>query len=166
MRDKLLSLSLIALALVLTPAADADAQMPKRGTYASHFGWYATGKVFELEKGHAFFVGEFGGTNFNDEGKGFLHSASVVCPGSNDIRPSGIAQGVCIVTDPQGDKAFVVWKCTTDQPGPGGKCDGDFQWTGGTGKYAGLRGSNKFYGVTILPTNSGYSIWKGEWELP
>ena len=40
------------------------------------------------------------------------------------------------------------------------------QWTGGTGKYRGIKGNNKFYGVTIAPTASGYSSWEGSWELP
>lgn len=154
----------VSIAIVALAGAQAEAQLPKHGTYTSKFGWYAIGKVFELEKDHVFFVGEFSGTNFNDEGRGFLHDASVVCPGSNDIKAPGSAQGYCIVTDSDGDKAFLVWKCTSDRPG--GKCDGDFQWTGGSGKYTGLRGNNGFYGVTILPTSSGYAVWKGEWELP
>src|SRR5712691_7003551 len=127
MRDRLASASLITLSLVLVLTAGTEAQIAKRGTYAGHFGCYSTGKVFELEKGHACVSGEFSGTSFNDEGKGFLQDASVVCPGTYDIRPGGISQGVCIVTDLQGDKAFLVWKCAVDQPGPGGKCDGDFQ---------------------------------------
>ena len=53
--------------------------------------------------------------------------------------------------------------CNGAFPGP---CNGTFQWTGGTGKYTGIKGSNKFYGVTIAPTASGYSVWEGSWELP
>jgi hypothetical protein len=163
---KIIIRTLLVLAALLVLSPKAEAQMAKRGTYAVHFGWHSAGKVFELEKEHVFWVGEFSGTTFNDEGKGFLHNASLVCPASYDIRPGGIAQGVCIMTDLQGDKAFSVWKCTVDQPGPGGKCEGDNRWTGGTGKYAGLKGGNRFYGVTILPTSSGYSVLNGEWELP
>ena len=48
----------VAVGLVLVLGAHAEAQMAKQGTYAGHFGWYAIGKTFELEKDHAFWVGE------------------------------------------------------------------------------------------------------------
>jgi hypothetical protein len=63
-----------------------DAQMAKGGTFTSQFGWYANGKTYEAEKDHFLFVGDFSGTNFNDAGRGFLHFASIVCPGINDRR--------------------------------------------------------------------------------
>ena len=153
--------TLTALICVLVFGAHAEAQLPKQGTYTSHFGWYATGKTFELEKGHILFQGEFDGTNFNDAGHGFLHKTSVVCPGVNDVinGASRASQGYCVVTDQDGDKAFLVWKA-------GKGFDGDFQWTGGTGKYTGITGNNAFTALLIGPTPSGYSVWKGEWKLP
>ena len=85
-----------------------------------------------------------------------------MCPGVND-RTSGGAQahGYCTVTDEDGDKAFVIWQCK-GQP----RCDGDFQWTGGTGKYTGLKGTTSFTGVPIGSTASGYSLFNGNWQLP
>ncbi len=142
--------------------------LEKQGKYSIHFGWYGVGKVFEIGEDHGFFVGEFSGTVFNDEGKGFLHHASVVCPGADDII-NGIsnAHGYCTITDWDGDKVFVVWKCKGSKGSP--RCEGDFQWTGGTGKYTGIKGNNNFYGVhqnIVGPTPQGYSIWWGEWKLP
>lgn len=141
--------------------------LEKEGTFTAHFGWYAVGNTFEIggDKNHVFFVGEFSGTVFNDAGKGFLHLAAVVCPGVDDItnRVSN-AHGYCTITDQDGDKIYVVWKC---KGGP--RCEGDFQWTGGTGKYTGIKGDNTFYGVHENITGltlQGYSIWKGEWKLP
>jgi hypothetical protein len=143
--------------------------LEKQGTFTAHFGWYAVGTTFEIggDKDHVFFVGEFSGTVFNDAGKGFLHLASVSCPGVDDVI-NGVsnAHGYCTITDQDGDKAFVVWKCKGKDPS---RCEGDFQWTGGTGKYTGIRGNNTFYGVhrnIVGPTPQGYSIWKGEWKLP
>ncbi len=135
----------------------------KEGKFTSKFGWYSKGQMVEVGPEHVFFVGEFGGTNFNDKGNGFMDKSSVVCPGAMDIN-KGMhdGHGYCIVTDNDGDKAFAVWKCTGAE-----LCKGDFQWTGGTGKYKGISGNNSFYAqVGIGGTPQGYSIWDGEWKLP
>src|SRR5579872_5865843 len=95
---------------VLLPLQAAD--LPKQGKFTAKFGWYAVGKVFELEKDHIFWVGEFSGTVFNDAGSGFMHLASLVCPGSNDIHldgQQGRADGYCVMTDKEGDKLYSVW---------------------------------------------------------
>ena len=156
--------TLTALVYVLGLGAHAEAQLAKQGTYTSHFGWYAMGKTYELEKGHTFFQGEYSGTNFNDAGTGFLHNTSVVCPGMTEVWEGGRgeSQGNCIITDQEGDKVFLVWKCTN----PGAGCQGDFQWKGGTGKYTGITGNNTFTGFSIGATSSGHAVWKGEWKLP
>src|SRR5437867_2016424 len=140
---------------------NAEAQLAKQGTYSGKFGWYAVGKGFEIEKGHEFWVGEFSGTFFNDAGEGFMHETSWVCPGVNDVinGVSQVSHGYCVITDKDGDKAFLVWKA-------GKGFEGDFQWTGGTGKYTGITGNNAFTALLIGPTPSGYSLWKGEWKLP
>ena len=110
MQSKGLWSLLVAVGIVLVLGAQADAQMAKQGTYAGNFGWYAIGKTFELEKDHAFWVGEFSGTFFNEAGQGFLHGTSWVCPGVNDLTngASTASQGYCVVTDKEGDKAFLV----------------------------------------------------------
>jgi hypothetical protein len=154
--------TLAAIACVLWCGARAEAQLAKQGTYAGNFGWYAVGKTVELEPGHEFFLGEYSGTFLNDAGQGFLHGTSWVCPGVNDRTPGGAqAHGYCTVTDEDGDKAFVIWQCK-GQP----RCDGDFQWTGGTGKYMGLKGQTNFAGMPIGSTASGYSRFQGNWQLP
>ena len=152
---------LVALSIVLFLGAYAEAQMAKQGTYSGNFGWYAVGKTFEIEKDHAFWVGEFSGTFFNEAGQGFLHGTSWVCPGVNDITNgvSTSSHGYCVVTDKDGDKAFLAWM--------GAKgFEGDYQWTGGTGKYTGIKGNNTFRAVALLPTAKGYGLLKGEWQLP
>ena len=51
-----------------------------------NFGWLGVGKVFQLEKGHIFWVGEFSGSFANDKGKGSpLDGTGWKCPGANDI---------------------------------------------------------------------------------
>ncbi len=46
------------------------------------------------------------------------------------------AGGYCIVSDPDGDQAYLTWQHTGDTlRGPG-----TFEWTGGTGKYKEIKG--------------------------
>jgi hypothetical protein len=156
---------LAAVAIMLSLGARAGAQLAKQGTYTGKFGWYAIGKTFDIEKDHMLFVGEFNGTVFNDTGSGFLHGTAFVCPGMNDVlRGLSLAsQGYCVVTDKDGDKAFLTWKGRKmTEPS---RVAGDYQWANGTGKYTGITGNNTFEAIFITPT-AGYSALKGKWKLP
>jgi hypothetical protein len=127
------------------------------------FGWMGVGKVYELDKGHIVWIGEFGGTFFNDQGPGSpFHDAGVRCPGSNEFdfnRGRSRANGYCIVTDSAGDQAFLSWELAGDTH----RGAGTFRYTGGTGKYAGIAGDNAFTGATEVNwkdgMSTGYSIW-------
>jgi hypothetical protein len=73
--------------------------------------------------------------------------------------------GYCIATDKEGDKAVLKWACTRG----GDRCVGAFDWTGGTGKYVGIRGRSQFDGGQIAegPLGAiGDSNFKGKWNLP
>jgi hypothetical protein len=148
----------------------ALAEPAKSGEYKGLFGWLTIGKTYTIKEGHALFVGEFSGTFFNDSGEGtFLHKSAVACPGSYEFNfddKRGIASGFCIVTDRDGDKAFLQWNCQGDTV----ECPGTFTWIGGTGKYTGLSGKNKFNGVLVGSgehgNSMGYSYWEGNWKLP
>jgi hypothetical protein len=75
------------------------------------------------------------------------------------IQNSG--HGYCIVTDKDGDKAFLV-----RQAGKGsapGRFDGTFQWTKGTGKLTGIQGNNAYQ---IGKNPASWIVWEGEWRLP
>ena len=154
-----------ALALVLVVSVTAQAQLAKQGKYRGMFSAWSAGTTHEIEKGHVFFVGAFSGVFFNDVANGFIDKNAVECPGVNDIV-NGLSlanHGYCIVTDKDGDKAFQVWKGKDTSPNVGG---GDFQWTGGTGKYSGIKG-NGTYRYTGISNTPGYSVvWEGEWQLP
>ena len=137
--------------------------MDKEGKYSAKFGWSSKGQMYEVGPDHNVFVGEFSGTIFNDKGEGFLNMASVVCPGYLDINKGmNDAHGYCVITDEDGDKAYLVWRCKGDKI-----CKGDEQWTGGTGKYERITGNNSLFALpSIGGTPQGYSIWEGEWKLP
>ncbi len=156
---------LTALILAFAVSVAAEAQMPKQGRFRGNFGVTAVGTPHQIEEGHVFFVGAFSGVFFNDVAGGFLDKSSVVCPGVNDIvnGTSTGNHGYCIVTDKDGDKAFLVWQGKDTSPNAGG---GDQEWTGGTGKYAGLRGKSTYRYTGIGATPSFAVVWDGEWQLP
>jgi hypothetical protein len=41
------------------------------------FGYFGTGKAYEIEKGHTYWVGEFSGTFFNDKKDGLFDRAGI-----------------------------------------------------------------------------------------
>jgi hypothetical protein len=155
----------MAVAVVTVLGATAEAQqLQKSGKYTGKFGNQAVGQTYELEKGHVFFVGMFYGVFFNDVADGFLDKTDVTCPGVNDVV-GGVAaanHGYCIMTDKDGDKAFLVWQGKGSGPGSNG---GTFQWTGGTGKFLGIQGNNTWRGAFIA-NMGGAVVWEGEWRLP
>ena len=154
----LVTAAAVALALGLVmPARAQDWKV------TGEFGWFGVGKAYQIEKGHFYWVGEFSGTFFNDKGQGSLfHRAGVKCPAFFDAdvnNKKGKAAGYCIITDTDGDQAYATWQNAGDTVrGPG-----TFEYTGGTGKYKGISGSNTFVGVTQVNwqdgTSTGYATW-------
>lgn len=148
--------------LMLSPATQAQDWKP-----VGQFGWFGAGKAYPIEEGHFYWVGEFSGTFFNDKGPGNLfHLAGVRCPAYYDLdlnKQTTRAGGYCIVTDLDGDQAYLTWENASTSVGPGAPGPGTFEYTGGTGKYAGIRGKNKFTGITLVNwsdgTTSGYATW-------
>jgi hypothetical protein len=127
------------------------------------FGWFGVGKAYEVEKGHYYWVGEFSGTFFNDKGAGnTFHLSGVKCPAFFDAdfnKGKSSAGGYCIVSDPDGDQAYLTW----NNAGNIKAHTGTFEWTGGTGKYKGISGGNTFTSGTQINwadgTSSGFAIW-------
>ena len=156
---------LSALTLVFAVGVTAEAQLPKQGRFRGNFGVQAVGTANQLDEGHVFFVGAFSGVFFNDVANGFIDKSSVVCPGVNDIvNGTSIGNhGYCIVTDKDGDKAFLVWKGQDTSPNAGG---GDQEWIGGTGKYRGIKGKSTYRYTGIGTTPAFAVVWEGEWQIP
>jgi hypothetical protein len=103
------------------------------------------------------------GVIFNNAGKGFMHKARVDCTLMNDVNQGRAnANGTCVITDVDGDKVFLEWKCAGAMPA----CPGDERFVGGTGKYNGISGSSKFQGNFIGATGAGWSDWNGDYKLP
>lgn len=139
------------------------ADLPKSGTYSGHYGWTFTGQVQELGPDRTVYAGVVPGVMFNDAGAGFMHKARVDCTLFNDVNKGRAhANGTCVVTDADGDKIFVEWKCEGVMP----ECPGTERFVGGTGKYTGISGDQVFQGNFIGNTGAGWSDWKGEYKIP
>ena len=158
--------SYIGAALLLMMGAVAQAEaLPKKGSFSGVFSWYvSSGETLEVAKDQLAWGGVASGAFKNDAGNGFLHSAAAACTFSGGFKKDAVTHngGDCVATDPEGDKIAMAWKCTTCPTA------GDFQWTGGTGKYAGIKGRGTYTQVDAGPPGgkSGWSTWKGQWELP
>lgn len=156
-----------AAALLVPLVATAD-QLPKRGSYSGVFGWYVNaGETVPVSKDHVVWGGFSNGSFRNDTGSGFLHAAIVKCSFAGQWKADTGARngGDCVAIDRDGDQLTFVWKCTDCDAGKG-----EFQTTDGTGKYAGIKGRGTFVqtnaGPPDRPVVTGFSTWKGEWELP
>lgn len=68
-----------------------------------------------------------------------------------------------MITHEDDDKAMFVWRCKGQGERP---CEGEAEWTGGTGEYTGLKGSQMFSVVVRSTGNEGHTIFKGQWQLP
>jgi len=113
-----LALAVLCLSL---PAAAAD--LPKSGKYSGHYGWTFTGQVQKLGEDWVVYAGVVPGVMFNDVNKGRAN-----------------ANGTCVVTDADGDNIFVEWKYSGVMPA----CPGTERFVGGTSKYTGISGDQKF----------------------
>jgi hypothetical protein len=126
-------------------------------------GFLGVGKAYEIEKGHAYWVGEYGGTFFNDKGeKSLFDHAGIKCPAWADLdfnKKSGKFGGYCVITDLDGDSAYITWQAA----GTPTRFPGTFDYTGGTGKYKDIKGTNTFVANTVVNwadgTATGYATW-------
>jgi hypothetical protein len=155
--------------LLLSMTALSVGLIGSGGTWAEDWkpvgqaGFHGVGKAYEIEKGHFYWVGEYAGTFFNDKGeKSLFDHAGVKCPAWFDFdlnNKKSKAGGYCVMTDVDGDQAYLTWQnAGTPTRGPG-----TFDWTGGTGKYKEIKGSNTFVGNTVVnwPDGSatGFATW-------
>lgn len=148
---------LLLLAATVFTSSSSAAELAYEGTFA----WLAVGTTYTIEDNHSYFVGEFGGSLVATSKSGPFHGIGIVCPGFNDIGVAG--GGYCVLTDAAGDKAFMDWTCKPAAPTPGALVTSDcsLNFTGGTGKFSGAKGSGPFAAhITAINPNgkaSGYS---------
>lgn len=131
------------------------------------FGWFGVGKAYEIEKGHYFWVGEFSGTFFNEQGEGSpMHKGGLKCPGFNDLdfpNKHTNSGGYCVLTDLDGDRLYMTWRIPSGNPANGSRNAGTIEYKGGTGKFKDWSGRNPFLGTVQINwsdgTATGYASW-------
>lgn len=104
--------------------------------------WRGQGFAFPVGPDQVYMVAVFSGVMFFDDGKGALHGASLVCPGTVDAdlkKGTKTGQAKCVITGEEGDRIFAEYTCTGDAEG----CRGPFKITGGMGKFAGITGGGE-----------------------
>jgi len=152
----LLSMAVLSAGLIVSGGTRAEDWKP-----VGQVGFFGVGKAYEMEKGHFYWVGEYAGFSDKVE-KGLLDHAGVKCPAwadNNFNNKTYKGAGSCTITDHDGDTAYATFQNTGDTVrGPG-----TFEWTGGTGKYKDIKGSNTFVGNTAVNwsdgTASGFATW-------
>jgi hypothetical protein len=155
------NLAALLLAFGAIPSVSA-AELPKSGKFSAHLGWVSKGEAQALGANRTVTSATIDGVVFNDAGKGFLNRARADCSGLLDINQGQVsAAGVCVMTDADGDKINLDWKCT----GPMPTCAGDQHFAGGTGKYNGASGNMKWQANFIGNSSAGWSDWSGDYEL-
>lgn len=127
------------------------------------FGLTGVGQTIEIEPGHIYWLGQYTGTFFSDQGeKGLLDRAGVKCPSWADIDITNkkiIESGYCIMTDVNGDKAIASYQGSGAPP----HTTGTWNWKSGTGKYKDIKGANTYGGNSVVNwpdgSVSGYATW-------
>ena len=154
-----------AFGLVFVMSADsAQAQMAKSGSFDGVAAWSSYGELTETANGSSSWHGGFNGAFLNSAGSGFLHGTAITCPGAGaTVGGRQFYQGLCVVTDAEGDQAMLVWDCEIQADGI---CYGEQAFVAGNGKYEGISGEMTLEGRFIGETAQGVSFWKGEWRLP
>ena len=104
--------------------------------------WEGDGYTFPIGNDRIFMVAVFTGTIFVEDGKGALHTGSIVCPATveGDLKTmTKTGKGHCIITNDDGDRIYADYKCTGDLEA----CRGPFTLVGGTGKFTGITGEGE-----------------------
>ena len=104
--------------------------------------WQGQGQIFPVDIGKLRFLGALEGIMYVETAEGAMNEAFVRCPIVQDIDAadgSTSVTGNCeIVVSPE-DTVFAQITCE----GVAGLCSGDFNLTGGTGRFAGVSGSGQ-----------------------
>jgi hypothetical protein len=129
------------------------------------------GQIFETGPDRATFVGSFTGMIFVETDKGPLDAGYMVCPAILDVNIKDGTQegkGRCTISAKDGSRAYADISCKgVHMVG----CNGDFTFTGGTDRFAGLTGGGPITirsgvqdfavggGNTVQESAGGIIIW-------
>jgi hypothetical protein len=152
----------VVLALAL-PAAAVPAMAEEAGQWFGRAVLVTlSSKSVKLEDraDHTVSVTEFDGAVFNADGKPFLDKARYQVVDLTDAGTS--SGGHKTFTEADGSKVFAKYVLKDAKPK---EFRGTFEFTGGTGKYAGITGRGEYHVVQVSDT----ALWdelRGEYKIP
>ena len=114
----------------------------------------------ENQADHTVSVTEYDGAVFNADGKSFLDKARYQVVDLTDAGTS--SGGHKTFTEADGSKVFAKYVLKDAKPK---EFRGTFEFTGGTGKYAGITGRGEYHVVQVSDT----ALWdelRGEYKIP
>lgn len=150
---KLMAMSAAIAAALLLGAAEA-ANAGERIEESGHEA-FATivWDELELDEGHSFAWWRGEGVGFDDDPTSPAYLNTGDCAATYEFMPDDTykASGFCTYTDRDGDKWFVKWWEGSDME------EGRYEYTGGTGKYAGVTGGGTYTGEELTDTLSTFT---------
>jgi hypothetical protein len=153
-------LGLVALAVAASAGA-ANGQETGKWFGKAVLVQVGTAKAINLEDkpNHLVLLAEFDGVVFNGDGKPFLDKARYQVV---DMADGSSRSGYKTFTDADGSKVFAKW---TLKEAKLPDLKGTFEFTGGTGKYAGITGQGEYH-VGVINDSLLWDELRGEYKIP
>lgn len=147
----------VSLTFISLAAASAD-ELPRSGDYSVIYTGVNITPIKPMPIGHnqAVIPSHVTMTAVNTAGSGFLHNLTGRCIGmattDNDAKTVE-SHGRCVYADASGDQIFEKY----DYPvqAQSANLTGTAEWTGGTGKFAGVSGDVKLSTARLSPMTDG-----------
>jgi len=134
---------LLAAAILTTIAFVPDSGQAEDAIGVNAFAtWNLQGTVVMSAPDEATLVGSLAGPVFVDSGQGPTYAGQIVCPGTVTIDLKDASQqgeGVCAFHAKDGAEAYGRWRCVGYHMVG---CKGDFTFTGGSDRLAGVTGGS------------------------
>lgn len=174
MSKTILRLFAIAIFGAALPAHGAE-----EATVKAFVAWQGSGQTLQTSVTEATFIGSISGTVYVETDKGPIASGEMICPATVRIVLESGAQtgsGRCVMTAPDDARIFADFTCSGYHLIG---CSGDFVFTGGTGRFAGITGGGRAVlranertltavgGAGVAETGSGILFWPAlAYKLP
>ncbi len=133
---------LLQVLATLILGASTGAAVAETTTISAVIPWQAQGRVFQTGVGTAQFLGSLEGIMYVETAAGAMDEAFVRCPivqAIDLVEGTSSATGKCVIVTSPEDTAYADIACE----GVAGFCRGEFRFTGGAGRFEGIKGKGK-----------------------
>lgn len=150
---------LVSISVLCIGTGSASAEdLPRSGDYTVIYTGVnmAPVKPIPIDKNHAVAISSLAMTAVNARGSGFLNNMAGRCIGmatlDNDAKTVE-SHGRCVYADASGDQIFEKYDYAVQAQGTGLR--GTAEWTGGTGKFAGISGDVELTNTRLSSMTDG-----------